>query len=678
MTKEKYLVTSGLPYANGDLHLGHIAGAYLPADIFVRYLKLKGKDVIYICGTDEHGTPVSIKAEKEGVSPRKIAEKYHNIIKKSFQGLHIEFDNFSGTARYPHYELSQEFFLNLLKNGYITEHTDEHLYCPHCNRFLPDRYVQGICPYCEAKGARGDQCDACGKLIDVTKLVNPICTICGGTPEIRKTNHWFINLPKFSDKLKDWINSRKEWKDNVKRFVLGWIKSGLKERPITRDLDWGVPVPLEQAKGKVLYVWFDAPIGYISSTIEWAEKIGQPTKWQDYWLDKNTKLIHFIGKDNIPFHAIIWPLMLMGQDKEYVLPNNVPANEYLNLEGQQFSTSKNWAVWVSDYLQDFSADPLRYTIAINAPENKDSNFNWKDFQNKNNNELADILGNFVNRVLTFARKNFGEIPYIENLNEEEQEVIDKIRDFGQEIGEYFQTYQVRKATNRLMDLARFGNQFFDKQYPWKTIKTDKEKAKTTIYLCGEIIRNIAVIMYPIIPQSAEKVWNMLSIDTSIVEYGWDNIGQKINHPLQISKIETLFPKIEDKVIEKQIEKLKKQSGVLKSVIEIKEKEQIDFEDFLKLDLRIAVVDKAEKVKHSDKLIKMQVQVGNQTKQIVAGIAQNYSPEELIGKKIVIVNNLKPVKLRGEKSEGMLLAAEFEGKLSLLQPDRDIPAGSLIK
>ncbi|RLC46642.1 MAG: methionine--tRNA ligase [Candidatus Cloacimonadota bacterium] len=560
MDKEKYLVTSALPYANGDLHLGHIAGAYLPADIFVRYLKLNGKDVIYICGTDEHGTPVSIEAEKEGVSPQEIAEKYHNIIKKSFKGLLIEFDNFSGTARTLHHKLSQKFFLNLLKNGYITKHTNEHLYCPNCNRFLPDRYVEGICPYCKSSGARGDQCDICGKLIDATKLINPTCIICGGTPEVRETTHWFLDLPKFSDRLTDWINSRKEWKDNVKSFVLGWIKTGLKERPITRDLNWGIPVPLKEAKGKVLYVWFEAPIGYISSTIEWAEKIGQPNKWEHYWLNKDTKLIHFIGKDNIPFHSVIWPSMLMGQDEQYVLPTDIPANEYLNLEGQQFSTSKNWAIWISDYLQCFQPDPLRYTIAANAPENKDSDFRWRDFQNRNNNELADTLGNFVNRVLRFANKNFGEIPYIEKLNKEEQKIIDEIKHYAQEIGNLFFTYQVRKATRRFMDLARFGNQFFDKQKPWKNIKIDRDKAKSTIYLCGEIIRNLAVIMYPVIPQSAEKVWNMLSLKSSLVEYGWDNIGQRVGHSLQIGKIETLFPKIDDDKIEKQIEKLEKQSN----------------------------------------------------------------------------------------------------------------------
>jgi len=674
MAKEKYLVTSALPYANGDLHIGHLAGAYLPADIFVRFQKLLGNDVIYICGTDEHGTPISIKADQKNVPPRKIVDKYHKRIKSVFEGLNFCFDNFSGTARPVHYKISQQFFTNLLKNGYITTHTNKQLYCPHCKRFLPDRYVEGECPFCHAKGARGDQCDTCGKLIDAIQLINPVCITCGHTPIIKETTNWFLNLPKFSDKLEKWIKSKTEWKDNVKKFILGWLKSGLKERAITRDLDWGVPVPLENAKGKVIYVWFEAPIGYISSTIEWAERIGKPEKWKDYWFDKNTKLIHFIGKDNIPFHAIIWPAVLMGQDDDYILPYDVPANEYLNLEGRKISTSKNWAVWINEYLEDFPADPLRYYLAANAPENKDCDFVWKEFQEKYNTDLANTLGNFVNRVLKFSDNYFKhEMPLPKSLSPENEKILNKITNIREEIKQFYQTFKVRKACKSIIDLARLGNQYFDKAAPWNTVKNDKDATAETMFVCGEIIRNLAILIYPIIPSSAEKLWNMLNIKKSILEYGWDGLSVEQNNPIKIGKIETLFEKIPDNIIKKQIRKLKGKD----TMPEEKNKEIIDFETFKRLDLRIAEIVSAEKVKNTDKLLKLKIAVGDNIKQIIAGIAKQYSVENLIGKKILIVNNLKPAVIKGEKSEAMLLAAIDGDNLSLLIPEKDVQKGSKV-
>jgi methionyl-tRNA synthetase len=681
LAKEKYLVTSALPYANGDLHIGHIAGAYLPADIFVRFQRLCKNDVIYICGSDEHGAPISIKASQEGVSSKEIVAKYHKRIVDAFQGLNFSFDNFSETDRPIHYKISQQFFLELLKNGYITTHLTQQLYCPHCMRFLPDRYVEGECPYCHAPGARGDQCDACGKLIDATELINPICINCGDPPEMRETKNWFLDLPKFEPQLHSWIESKTEWKDNVKRFILGWLDSGLKERAITRDLDWGIPVPLEEAKGKVLYVWFEAPIGYLSSTVEWAQMIGQPKKWKDYWLDPDTKLIHFIGKDNIPFHTIIWPAVLMGQDESYVLPYDVPANEYLNLEGRKISTSKNWAVWILDFLENFSADALRYYLACNAPENKDADFVWKEFQQRYNSDMADVFGNFVNRVLKFSSAHFSrQIPFVKEVSPKGKLVLQEIADKREEIKRCYQTFKVRKATRYAVDLARFGNQYFDSEIPWQTIKAEPSKAAETMYICGELIRNLVVILYPIIPSSTEKIWKMLNFPGSIEEYGWEWLSQPLAESIKIGKIEPPFKKIPDELIDRQVEKLKAESGVSEQSItkEVRSmSENIDIHTFQKLDLRIAKIMEAEKIKGADKLLKLRINVGNQEKQIVAGIAEYYSPEELIGKNIVVVNNLEPSVIKGEKSEAMLLAAADNSKLALIITDKDIPAGTKV-
>ena len=538
----KYLVTSALPYANGRLHIGHLAGAYLPADIYVRFLRLCKEDVIYICGTDEHGAPISIRAHNDGKTPQEIVDYFHKNIYDSFSAVNIEFDNFSGTARPLHHKLSQEFFLNLLKNNKINTHKTVQQYCEHDLRFLPDRYVEGECPYCHDKGARGDQCDACGKLIDANLLINPVCKICGNKPVIRETQHWFLNLPLFSDDIKKWLETKDNWKDNVKKFILHWLEEGLIERAITRDLDWGVRVPVENVENKVLYVWFDAPIGYISSTIEYSED-----KWLDYWFGDDTRIVHFIGKDNIPFHAIIWPAILMGQDKKYNLPWNIPANEYLTIEGEKISTSRNWAIWVEDFVKDFDGELLRFVLAANAPENKDSDFTWKEFQNLVNNTLANVLGNYANRVFAFSKKNFNG-----NLTAEKNEfsIIDK--QMIDEVHKAYSDFKVRKAVKLIIDIAREGNKYFDEQQPWAVVKVDPNKAENILFNCVELLRIISIIFYPIMPKSMKRMRDMMKLESDLIS--WADIDITPNQFL-IGDFEPLFKKIDDKVIETQVENM---------------------------------------------------------------------------------------------------------------------------
>ncbi|MCK4966121.1 methionine--tRNA ligase, partial [bacterium] len=481
MKKERYLVTSALPYANGPIHLGHIAGAYLPADIFVRYQRMKKQDVIFICGTDEHGVPITITAKNENSTPQQVVDKYYKIQKTSFEQLGISFDNFSRTSYKLHYETSQEIFLTLYKKNYLAEKKIKQFYCTHDKMFLSDRYVEGICPHCQTPGARGDQCEACGKWIEQTTLTEPQCKLCGNAPEIRETKHWFFKFGEFQDKLKKWINAKKDWKENVINFCNGWFNEGLQDRAVTRDLDWGIPVPLDEAKGKVLYVWFDAPIGYISSTKEWAQKKGDPDLWKKYWMNENTKLIHFIGKDNIVFHAIFFPAMLMGCG-DYVIPENVPANEFLNIEGSKLSTSKNYAVWLNDYLDKFPPDPLRYCLSTILPESKDSDFSWKTLQARNNYELADILGNFINRTFIFAQKYFdNKIPQPSELRQEDRAMLETCRKSYGTVGGYIEKYQMRNAVKEMMDVARAANKYFNDEGPWKTVKDDKERCAATIY-----------------------------------------------------------------------------------------------------------------------------------------------------------------------------------------------------
>ncbi len=672
----KYLVTSALPYANGKLHIGHVAGAYLPADIFVRFLKLRHEDVIYICGTDEHGTPISIQADAEGVSPQVIVDRYHKLIKSAFEGIGIEFDNFSGTSRPPHFQISQEFFLSLHQKGHIHPKDTLQFYCEHDRRFLADRYVEGTCPNCGATGARGDQCDACGQIYDTTTLKEPKCKICGNTPVIKKTRHWFLHLDGFTDRMKQWIATKDYWKENVRNFMLNLLEQGLVERSITRDIKWGIPVPLEEAGDKVLYVWFEAPIGYISSTIEWAARTGQPDRWKDYWLDPDTQLIHFIGKDNIIFHALTWPAVLMGQDQPFALPHDIPANEFMNLEGQKISTSRNWAIWVDEFVQDFDGDYLRYCLAVNAPESKDSDFGWKDFQNRINNDLNNTLGNLANRVFAFSKKQFKGVIRPVTLSEAGQAALQEAREVCQQIEDNYRNYQVRSNTRLIMDLARLGNKYFDESKPWQTIKENAAQAKETVYVCTCLLRMISVVLFPIIPKSMLKLRRMLGLGA--IRH-WDECLDECKDTLKLEEVSQLFTKIEDEVIDKQLVKLYQASQAANQpangVRAVPIKPEITYDEFVKMDIRIAEVLAAEAVQGTDKLLRLRISLGDSERELVAGVALSYKPEELVGKSIVILANLQPRRIRGTVSNGMILCAQDDGKLSILMPERKSKPGS---
>ncbi|MCF7911820.1 MAG: methionine--tRNA ligase [Candidatus Cloacimonetes bacterium] len=667
---DKILVTSALIYANGPVHIGHVAGAYLPADIFVRFHRLLGSDIIFVSGTDEHGAPVSIKAEKEGKTPRELVNFYHDQIDKSFAGLNISFDNFSGTARPYHHKISQKFFKALLDKDFVVQKSGQQFYCEHDQRFLADRYVEGVCPFCSADGARGDQCDSCGKLINSIELKEPKCKICGKTPIIKETSHWYLELPKFENMLKEWLTTKSYWKDNVINFIMGWLNDGLIERAITRDIDWGIPLPLPDTEGKVLYVWFDAPIGYISSTVEWADKIGEPEKWKDYWFDPDCKLIHFIGKDNIPFHAMIWPAVLMEQNDPYILPYDIPANEYLNIEGSKVSTSRNYAIWVDEYLKYFNGELLRYVLAANAPETRDADFTWQDFQVRINNELANILGNLANRVFTFSIKFFaGEITKPLSLSVATQTALSEAQAIITEIEACYRNYRVRKTTSLIMDIARIGNRYFDERAPWKAVKTDKSHASETLYLCLELLRMLSIVMSPILPVKMLQLRKMMNLDD---EMSWKYIPRD-KTVYYISNIETLFTKITDEQIDEQIQLLEK---VQPETAPLVHKPEIEYDDFMKMELRIVKVLQAEKVKKSKKLLKLMVKIGSETREIVSGISLSYSPEDLIGKKVVMLINLKPRQIMGITSQGMILAAaDKDNNLSLITPMQDIDDGS---
>lgn len=681
---KRILVTAALPYANGPIHLGHLAGAYLPADIYVRYQRLKGRDVIYICGSDEHGVPITITAEKEGVTPQQVVDKYHYMNKDSFERFGMSFDNYSRTSLQLHHQTAQEFFLELYKKGILKEKATKQLYCEKDKMFLADRYVEGICPVCGSPGARGDQCEKCGSWLEQTDLIEPKCKICGSTPFIRETSHWYLPLGDFQKRLEEWINTKTDWKENVKQYVYSWFKEGLQDRAVTRDLHWGVKVPIPGAEGKVIYVWFDALLGYISSTKEWAQKIGQPEKWREYWQNEDTRLIHFIGKDNIVFHCIVFPAILMawneGRESEiYILPDNVPANEFLNLEGKKFSTSRNYAVWLNEYLEKFEPDPLRYALACILPETRDADFSWKEFQARNNNELADILGNFVNRTLIFAKKNFeGKVPERYELEDIDRELLAKLKEYADKISENYENFRIRDGVFETMNLARFANKYFNDTEPWRMIKENPKRASTTINLCLQTVRALAILFEPVLPFSARKIWEMLNLKDDIVKAGWDSACElklEVGHQLGEPKI--LFRKIEDSEIEEQIVKLKIASG---EVAEVKTefKPQITIEDFEKIDLRVAEVLECERVKNSDKLLKLKVKIGTTERQIVAGIGKNYKPEELIGKRVIVVANLKPAKLMGIESQGMLLAAVKDDKLSIITTLDDIESGTQVK
>ena len=671
---KRYTITAALPYTNGPIHIGHLAGVYVPADIYARYLRLTGNDVAFICGSDEHGVPITIKAKKEGVTPQDIVDKYHAIIKKSFEDFGISFDNYSRTSAKIHHDTAQEFFKTLYDKNEFVEEITEQLYDEEANQFLADRFVTGTCPKCSYEEAYGDQCENCGSSLNATDLINPKSAITGNVPTLKETKHWFLPLNKHEDFLKEWIlkGHKKDWKSNVYGQVKSWIDDGLRPRAVTRDLDWGISVPVEGGEGKVLYVWFDAPIGYISSTKEWAARVGK--NWEDYWKDKNTKLVHFIGKDNIVFHCIIFPSMLKAEGS-YILPDNVPANEFLNLENNKLSTSKNWAVWLPDYLIDFpnQQDVLRYALTANAPETKDNDFTWKDFQARNNNELVAIFGNFINRVVVLTNKYYeGKVPEPSEYSEIDKETLATVKAYPAVISSSIERYRFREASQELMNLARLGNKYLADEEPWKTIKTDEARTKTVMFVALQIASALAVLSEPFLPVTSEKLKRLLTYS----ENSWDDISKKeilLPATHQIGKGELLFSKIEDSEIQKQLDKLeasKKANEAAKKVVE-PQKEEIAFDDFTKLDIRVGTILEAEKMPKTKKLLVLKVDTGIDTRTIVSGIAESFAPEDVIGKRVTVLVNLAPRALRGVESQGMILMTEDEGgNLVFVNPDID--------
>ena len=678
-TPKRYTITAALPYTNGPIHIGHLAGVYIPADIYARYLRLTGKDVAYICGSDEHGVAIPMRAKKEGVSPQDIIDKYHGIIKQSFSDFGISFDNYSRTSAKIHHETASEFFTKLYDNGDFIEEISAQLYDAEANQFLADRFVVGTCPKCGFEESYGDQCENCGTSHNATDLINPKSAITGNVPTVKETKHWFLPLDKHEDFLRKWIleGHKKDWKPNVYGQVKSWIDDGLRPRAVTRDLDWGIPVPLKDAEGKVLYVWFDAPIGYISSTKEWAAREGK--NWEDYWKKEDTKMVHFIGKDNIVFHCIIFPAMLKAHG-DYILPDNVPANEFLNLEGNKLSTSKNWAVWLHEYLEEFpnQQDVLRYTLTANAPESKDNDFTWKDFQAKNNNELVAIFGNFINRVVVLTNKYYeGIIPEPNDFTEIDEDVLAAVKEFPNTIGKSIERYRFREASQELMNLARLGNKYLADEEPWKVIKLDEERVKTIMYVALQISAALAVVSEPFLPFTSKKLKTILSIDENL---SWKNVAEKdvlisANH--QINKAELLFSKIEDKAIEIQVEKLQatKIANEQENKVIEPQKETIEFDDFTKLDIRIGTILEAEKVAKTKKLLKLKVDVGIDIRTIVSGIAESFSPEDIIGQQVSVLVNLAPRKIRGVESQGMILMTDTpDGKLAFVEPEKAVKNG----
>ena len=678
-TPKRYTITAALPYTNGPIHIGHLAGVYVPADIYARYLRLTGKDVAYICGSDEHGVAIPMRAKKEGVSPQDIIDKYHGIIKQSFSDFGISFDNYSRTSSKIHHETASDFFTKMHESGDFIEETSAQLYDAEANQFLADRFVLGTCPKCGFEESYGDQCENCGTTHNATDLINPKSAITGNVPTVKETKHWFLPLDKHEDFLKKWIleGHKKDWKPNVYGQVKSWVEDGLRPRAVTRDLDWGIPVPLEGAEGKVLYVWFDAPIGYISSTKEWAAREGK--NWEDYWKKNDTKLVHFIGKDNIVFHCIIFPSMLKAHG-DYILPENVPANEFLNLEGNKLSTSKNWAVWLHEYLEEFpnQQDVLRYTLTANAPESKDNDFTWKDFQAKNNNELVAIFGNFINRVVVLTNKYYnGVVPTPNDFTEIDEDVLAAVKEFPNIIGKSIERYRFREASQELMNLARLGNKYLADEEPWKVIKLNEERVKTIMYIALQISSALAIVSEPFLPFTSIKLKDILNIDEKL---SWKNVTETAdllptNH--QINKGKLLFSKIEDKAIEAQIEKLQatKIANEQENKVLEPQKETINFEDFTKLDIRIGTILEAEKVAKTKKLLKLQVDVGIDTRTIVSGIAESFSPESIIGQQVSVLVNLAPRKIRGVESQGMILMTDTpDGKLAFVEPEKAVKNG----
>ncbi len=678
MTKEKVLVTSALPYANGPIHLGHLSGAYLPADIYVRYKRLNGDDVLYICGSDEHGVPITISADKEKVTPKVIIDRYHEANKKAFERFGMSFDNYSRTSIPIHHETAKEFFLEFYNRELLIEKKSLQFYDDKAKMFLPDRYVEGTCPKCGNEEARSDECENCGALYDPSELKNPRSKISGATPTLKETSHYFFPLGKYQPELEKYVNEMNEkygWKENVLQYCRGWFKDGLKDRAITRDLDWGIKVPVDSAEGKVIYVWFEAVLGYISSTKEYSQLINQPELWKKYWQDTSTKYVAFIGKDNVVFHTIIFPAILMAWNEtgreQYCLPQNVPANEFLNFEGKKFSKSRGWGIDVDEFLDIFAPDLLRYTLAANLPETRDTDFYWKEFQLRNNSELADILGNFINRTFTFVFKHFdGIVPSIGKLEKIDNEMLKEISEYPARISDCFEKYKIRDGVNEIMNLARDGNKYFNDTEPWKTIKSDKERCGTTLNICLQAIYTLAELFSPVLPFSSDKLFKMLNAQP--VE--WKDCGkQQLKAGHKLNQAEILFPKIEDEKIEAQINKLPK-AGSEKATEEL-----ISYDDFMKVQLRVAEVIEAEKVKKSEKLLKLKVKLDSEERQVIAGIAKSVVPETLVGKKVVIVANLQPAKLMGLESKGMILAVESEaGDLKVLDIPADVKNGTRVK
>ena len=686
---KRYTITAALPYTNGPIHIGHLAGVYVPADIFARYQRLKNNEVAFICGSDEHGVAISIKAKKEHTTPQAIIDKYHAIIKQSFADFGISFDNYSRTSLPIHHKTASDFFRKLYEQGDFIEEISEQLYDEEAHQFLADRFVIGTCPKCGNPEAYGDQCERCGSSLNATDLIDPKSSITGSKPTLKATKHWFLPLNRYQEFLEKWIleGHKNDWKPNVYGQVKSWLDDELKPRAVTRDLDWGIPVPVEGAEGKVLYVWFDAPIGYISSTKEWAERVGKD--WRPFWQDKDTELVHFIGKDNIVFHCIIFPAMLKAEGS-YILPTNVPANEFLNLEGNKLSTSKNWAVWLHEYLQDFpnQQDVLRYALTANAPETKDNDFTWKDFQARNNNELVAIFGNFINRVAVLTQKYYeGEVPAAGALNATDTETLQQLSELTQKIEQSLERYRFREAQQELMNIARLGNKYLADEEPWKLIKTDAERVKTVMYVALQVATALAITSEPFLPFTSEKLKNILQLGTT----AWEQVKQNptallpTGHKIGVATL--LFEKIEDAAIAKQLERLEKTKQAnqqeAQAAVEVTvapQKELISYDDFAKMDIRIGTILSAEKMPKADKLLILKVDTGIDQRTIVSGIAQSFNPEEIIGKRVTVLANLAPRKLRGVESQGMILMVEnAEGKYRFIAPDgEEIANGAEVK
>ena len=674
--KKKYtrtLVTTALPYANGPVHIGHLAGVYVPADIYVRYLRLKGEDVIMIGGSDEHGVPITIKAQKEGVTPQDIVDRYHKIIKESMAGLGISFDVYGRTTSATHRATASEFFKKLYDKGEFIEKTSEQFYDEEADQWLADRYITGTCPHCGNDGAYGDQCEACGTSLNATDLINPKSAITGNVPVLKETKHWYMPLDKWEPRLRKWIlEDHKEWKTNVYGQCKSWLDGGLQPRAVTRDLNWGIPVPIEGAEGKVLYVWFDAPIGYISNTKDLI-----PNDWEKYWKSEDTRIIHFIGKDNIVFHCLIFPAMLMAEGS-YQLPENVPANEFLNLEGDKISTSRNWAVWLNEYLEDFPGkqDVLRYVLTANAPETKDNDFTWKDFQDRNNNELVAILGNFVNRAIVLTNKYFdGVIPEAHELTDYDRQTIEEFKGVKEELGKALDTFHFRAALAEAMKLARIGNKYLADTEPWKLAKTDMARVETIMNVALQITANLAIAFEPFLPFSAEKLRKMINMDSA----DWNKLGSIdiLKAGNRVEKPELLFEKIDDETIKVQTDRLEriKQENILKNFTPKAVAPTVTFDDFQKLDIRVGKVLDCEKIKKADKLLKLTIDDGMKGRTIVSGIAKFYTPEDLIGKEVCFIANFPTRKLKGVESQGMILSAEdADGRLVVIGPHGEVRTG----